>query len=675
MDCPQEIIHKIDELRRILNDHNRQYYQLDDPNVSDAEYDALFRELINLEQEFPQLVTLDSPTQRVGTEPLKAFQRVEHALPMLSLDNAFSDDELFAFDHRLRGKLQLGQVEYIAEPKLDGLAINLVYENGLLIRAATRGDGTVGENVTNNIRTIAQIPLRLVGNDFPQQFELRGEVFMPKAAFRSLNKRNHEAGEKGFANPRNAAAGSLRQLDSAVTASRSLAFYCYGHGAFPESSLPSEQWTLLRLFESWGLPVCHEAEILQGIDACLQHYQRFKAKRQSLDYDIDGVVYKINNFVQQQKLGYVARAPRWAIARKFPAQEAMTTIQDINIQVGRSGALTPVARLKPVFVGGVTVTNATLHNGGEIRKKDVRIGDTVIVRRAGDVIPEIVRVIEEKRIPTAQVFSMPGKCPVCGSAVIKVADEAILRCSGGLFCKAQQKESIKHFASRKAMNIEGLGDKRIAQLIDNGLLHTIADLYDLDVKQIVDLDKMGDKSANKLISALEKSKATTLPRLIYALGIRDVGEVTARNLANFYGSLDKISEAEEDQLISVPDVGKIVAGNIIGFFEQPGNNEAIQRLISSGVCWPNIERSAGNKENQVLKAKTFVLTGTLVSMTRENAAKKLQLLGAKVTSSLSAKTNYLVKGDNPGSKLDKANKLEVNIIDEEEFLSLLKSLK
>ncbi|MGH8550704.1 MAG: NAD-dependent DNA ligase LigA [Methylococcales bacterium] len=668
----EESARRIEQLRNEIDLHNSRYYQFDDPIISDAEYDRLLRELQGLERQYPELKTADSPTGRVGSEPLKAFAPVNHEVPMLSLDNALSDEELRAFDKRVRERLEVEDIEYVAEPKLDGLAVSVLYERGILARAATRGDGHVGENVTANVRTIRSLPLQIHDKRIPERFEVRGEVFMPKRGFLALNERCREKGEKEFANPRNAAAGGLRQLDSRITAMRPLAFYCYGHGYFPEHRMPQSQQQLLEMLASWGLPVCPEVEVVQGLQGCIANFLRLQDKRDQLDYAIDGVVYKVSGFEFQERLGYVARAPRWAIARKFPAEEALTVVEAISVQVGRTGTLTPVARLRAVEVGGVTVTNATLHNADEVRRKDVRAGDTVVVRRAGDVIPEVVRVIPERRPPDSQAFEMPAKCPVCQADVDEISGEIAVRCSGGLACPAQHKETIKHFASRKAMDIEGLGDKLVGQLIDRQLVRTVADLYALDVDVLAGLDRMAKKSARNLVEALEKSKETTLARLIYALGIRDVGEVTAQSLAEHLGSLEAITNADEEKLMEIPDIGPVVARHVRLFFEQSSNRKVTEDLLAAGVRCQNPEIKHAEIP-QPLRGQSFVLTGTLTSMTREDAARKIQAAGAKLNSSLSKKTDYLVIGSNPGSKVEKALSLGVKTIDEKEFLALIES--
>ncbi len=668
MPVANKIKRHILDLRKQIDLHNKRYYQHDAPVVSDSTYDELFRELQDLEAQYPDLRTIDSPTQRVGAEPLQQFEQVTHEVPMLSLDNAFSDQELIAFDERVRERLSLDHVDYSAEPKLDGLAVSLFYEQGKLLRAATRGDGQTGEDVTQNIRTIYSIPLVLKGKGYPDRFEVRGEVFMPKAGFDALNQRARKRNEKEFSNPRNAAAGSLRQLDAKITATRPLAFYCYGHGLFSEEFLPQSHIELLQSLSRWGFPICPEIEVVHDTQGCLENFQKMRNKRDALDYEIDGVVYKLLRFEHQDAMGYVSRAPRWAIARKFPAEEAVTQVIDIDVQVGRTGALTPVARLKPVVVGGVTVTNASLHNAEEVQRKDIRVGDTVVIRRAGDVIPEVVRIVVDKRPANTIAFQSPEKCPVCGSAVVELKDETILRCSGGLFCDAQRKESIKHFASRKAMDIDGLGDKLVSQLVDKNIIRNVADLYDLDIDRLSELERMGQLSSGNLIRALEKSKSTSLPRFIYAIGIREVGEVTARNLAEYYGSLEAIASADQEQLQEVADVGPTVAKHINSFFTQQHNVDIVRQLLEAGILWDKIVKSS---QRLRLQGVTFVLTGTLEAMPRDKAKHKLQALGAKVTPSISKKTDYLVSGHEPGSKLQKALDLGVKVIDEVEFMALL----
>jgi DNA ligase (NAD+) len=642
-----------------LHEHNYRYYSRDDPLIPDAEYDQLLRELQSLEAKYPELVTPDSPTQRVGAAPLKAFGEVHHEVRMLSLDNAFSDDELNDFDRRVCDRLETGQVEYAAEPKLDGLAINLLYQEGTLVRAATRGDGVSGEDVTQNVRTLASVPLKLSGRSIPEILEVRGEVYISHAGFEALNQQASDEGQKLFVNPRNAAAGSLRQLDPAITARRPLEMFCYGVGKVTGGTLATTHTDILSQLQGWRLRVYEDVQRVSGVSGCIAYYKRYEQLRQTLPFEIDGVVFKVNHLEQQSSLGFVARAPRWAIARKFPAQEREPRVLDIDVQVGRTGALTPVARLEPVFVGGVTVTNATLHNEEEARRKDVRKGDAVIVRRAGDVIPEVVRVIKDKRRRGARKFLLPTTCPVCQSHVVRVEGEAVVRCSGGLFCPAQRKESIKHFASRRALDIEGLGDKLVEQLVDSGLVSHVSDLYNLTVDDLAGLDRMAEKSAANLILALGKSQSTSLERFIFALGIREVGEATAQTLAREFGDLESLMAADIERLEAVHDVGPIVARRILEFFGEQHNREVINKLREAGVHWSAVEKS----QAQLLAGKIFVLTGTL-SMPRAELKDKLQSLGAKVTGSVSKKTDYVVVGDDPGSKYDKAIKLGVDVLDE-----------
>ena len=660
---------RVAQLREQIDYHNYRYYVLDDPEIPDAQYDRLMRELQTLEAEHPELVTPDSPTQRVGAQPLSAFGEVRHALPMLSLDNAFDDDEVADFDRRARERLEVDSIDYTAEPKLDGLAVSLLYEDGRLVRGATRGDGTTGEDITQNVRTIDSIPLRLRGDDYPRRLEVRGEVFMSHAGFQSLNRRQQEQGDKLFANPRNAAAGSLRQLDARITAQRPLEIFCYGVGLTEDGSLPERHSGILECLKGWGLRVYKGIEQVTGLQGCIDYYRRLETQRDALPFDIDGVVFKVDRIDYQQRLGFVARAPRWAIARKFPAQEEMTRVLGIDVQVGRTGAITPVARLEPVFVGGVTVTNATLHNEDEVHRKDVRVGDTVIVRRAGDVIPEVVSVIREHRPKGARKFVMPVRCPVCGSDIERVEGEAVARCTGGLYCEAQRKEAIKHFASRRAMDIEGLGDKLVDQLVDQGLIEDVAGLYSLEATTVAGLERMGEKSADNLVKALEKSKDTTLDRFLYALGIREVGEATARALAQAFGDLNVIMKASAEELEAVRDIGPVVARHIVHFFEQPHNIEVIDKLLAAGIAWPKIEVD----RHQPLAGRSYVLTGTLESMTRDEVKQKLQALGATVSGSVSAKTTAVIAGEKAGSKLAKAEKLGVQVLDENELMRLLDS--
>ena len=664
-------IARAQQLRKEINRHNQRYYQLDAPQISDFDYDMLMRELQDIEAACPELITVDSPTQRVGSEPLSTFQQVKHRVPMLSLDNAFGLEEFRSFDSRVRKNLQDdSDVEYIIEPKLDGLAISLLYKQGRLVQAATRGDGKTGEDVTENVKTIGAIPLLLSGNDYPPELEVRGEVFMPLSGFELLNKQATKNGTKLFANPRNAAAGSLRQLDSKITSQRPLAFYVYGVGYCDGMTMPDTLTALFLLLETWGLPICDQIAAAIGVDQCDKAYHRLLNIRPRLPYEIDGVVHKVNSFSLQDKLGFVSRAPRWAIARKFPAQEKMTTVLDIDVQVGRTGALTPVARLAPVFVGGVTVTNVTLHNEEEVHRKDVRVGDTVIVRRAGDVIPEIVSAVLDKRPNNTVQFVLPMVCPVCQSELDRVEGETIVRCSGGLFCRAQSKEAIKHFASRKAMDIDGLGDKIVEQLVEQSMISTPADLYALTLEQLAALERMAEKSANNLLASLEKSLLTTLPRFLYALGIREVGEVTAISLAEYFYTLENLMNASEEDLLTVDDVGPVVAKHISVFFRQQHNLDVIQTLLDRGVQWP--EMIAVSHQDSVLAGKVVVVTGSLQEMTRDEAKDKLRVLGAKVTNSVSKKTDFLLVGESPGSKLAKAESLGVNVINELEFINLVK---
>ncbi len=661
---------QIKTLREQLNHHSHQYYVLDDPQIPDVEYDRLYRQLQALEAQAPELITVDSPTQRVGDKPLEGFTQIKHEIPMLSLDNVFNEDELNEFNKRILQRLDSEEdILFAAEPKLDGLAISLLYEDGLLVRAGTRGDGSTGENVTQNIRTIHSIPLRLLGDNIPRLLDVRGEVFMPKASFEKLNQQARDNDEKPFANPRNAAAGSLRQLDPKITAKRTLAMYCYAVGQIEGAAECYSHSEMLDQLKQWGLPLCNERQTVTGIDGCVKYFKQLSELRDSLSYEIDGVVFKVNSLKLQKELGFVAKAPRWAIAHKFPAQEEITTVNAIEFQVGRTGAITPVARLEPVFVGGVTVSNATLHNMDEVRRKDVRVDDKVIVRRAGDVIPEIVRSIVDANQPRSEAIVMLAQCPVCGSDIEQIEGEATARCSGGLYCGAQRKEAIKHFASRKAMDIDGLGDKLVEQLVDEKLIANMADLYALKIDEIASLDRMGEKSAVNLVAALDASKHTQLNRFIYALGIREVGEATALTLAQYFTSLEKIEAADEEALQSVDDVGPVVAAHIVKFFKQPHNLEIIQKLIDAGIAWDAIK--AAEEEQQTLEGKTFVLTGTLIKMTRDEAKKALQARGAKVVGSVSKKTSYVIVGDNAGSKASKAEQLGVEMLDETELIELI----
>lgn len=665
-------------LRQKLHYHNHRYYVLDDPEVPDSEYDKLLRELQSLEKSYPEVLTPDSPTQRVGAAPLDGFKQVKHLVPMLSLGNAFTEEEVIAFEKRLLSRLNIDEnnnsdddinrLEYTVEPKLDGLAVSLLYENGILVQAATRGDGETGENITENIRTINSIPLKLIGENTPPKLEVRGEVYMPKASFEALNEKARKSNEKTFVNPRNAAAGSLRQLDSRVTASRNLDMYCYATGLIEGVRLPDTHSQAMQQLKKWGFRICPDIKVVQGAEGCIQYYEEIQEKREKLAYEIDGVVYKVNKFVMQETLGFVSRAPRWAIAHKFPAQEEMTRLKDVEFQVGRTGALTPVARLEPVFVGGVTVTNATLHNMDEIQRKDVRIGDRVIVRRAGDVIPEVARVIPNKRPANTKKIILPTHCPVCNSLVERLEGEVVARCSGGLFCPAQRKEAIKHFASRKALDIDGLGVKLVEQLFDEKLINRVSDLYLLSTDQLEKLERMGEKSAQNLIDSLEVSKTPTLARFIYSLGIREVGETTAKQLAQHFRSLDALSEANEEDLIEIDEVGPIVAKHIISFFKETHNIEVIESLLAAGVS-PIIPEKIS--EDLPLDGKTYVLTGSLQKMKRSDAKTQLEGLGAKVSGSVSKKTTAVFAGEKAGSKLTKAESLDIPVYNEDALLEIL----
>ena len=650
---------RIGELKRQLNDYSYRYHVLDDPIVPDAEYDRLLQELAELESEYPEFITEDSPTQRVGDRPLSEFSEVSHEVPMLSLDNAFSDEELFVFDKRSKDRLAVAEIHYTAEVKLDGLAVSLLYHHGKLVRAATRGDGTTGEDVTSNIRTINSIPLALRSTGYPVRLEVRGEVFMTKAGFEELNNRQLARAEKLFANPRNAAAGSLRQLDPRLTAERPLKFFAHGIGVVDGGELPGSHFEILQSLKTWGLPVSTESRRVAGIEECIGFYREISDKRAQLPHEIDGIVFKVDDLKFRTELGFVSRAPRWAIAYKFPPEEELTEVLDIEVQVGRTGALTPVARLKPVRVGGVTVTNATLHNADEVQRKDVRVGDTVVVRRAGDVIPEVVRVIPEKRIGATQPFTMPNQCPVCLSATERIEGEAVLRCTGGLHCRAQIIQSIIHFASRSAMDIAGLGVKLVEQLFDAGQIQTIADLYQLDHERLAALERMGDKSAENLLRAIKTSKNTRFDNFLYALGIREVGETTARNLARHF-QLDEIRTVTQEDLCQVRDIGPVVAENIVRFFNDEQNIAIMDKVIAAGVRW----ESSQDDKTAGLSGKTFVITGTLATLSRNEAKDRLTSQGAKVSGSVSARTDYLIAGENPGSKLDKARSLGVRVLDE-----------
>jgi DNA ligase (NAD+) len=661
------------ELRELIEHHNYRYYVLDDPEIPDVEYDRMFRELQALEEAHPELAAEDSPTRRVGGAPVERFNEVRHLQPMLSLDNAFTAEELVAFDRRLRERLKTEEeIRYSAETKLDGTAISLLYENGQLVRGATRGDGQTGEDVTHNVRTVESIPLKLRGESHPGRLEVRGEIYMPKAGFARLNERLAKEGAKTFVNPRNAAAGTLRQLDPKVAASRPLEFFAYGIGFSADGALPGRHSEILELLREWGVRTSPLTRVVTGAEGCQAYYDEMLEQRDELPYEIDGVVFKVDVVEQQQALGSVSRAPRWAVAFKFPAQEVTTVLKGVDFQVGRTGALTPVARLEPVFVGGVTVSNATLHNIDEIERKDVRVGDAVIVRRAGDVIPEVVRALHERRRGNPQPVRLPDKCPACGSDVVRPEGQAVARCSGGLVCPAQRKEKLRHFASRRAMDIEGLGTKIVEQLVEEGIdgreIHDPSDIYKLTAEQLAQLERMGEKSASNLVAAIEHSKNTTLPRFLFALGIPEVGEVTAEGLARHFGDLDALAAAEVEELEAVPDVGPVVAQHVHEFFRQSENMKVIEALRECGVSWPRVKVEA---KATPLANKTFVLTGALDTMTRDEARDRIQAAGGKVTGSVSSKTDYVVAGNDPGSKLKKAEELGVTVLDEKALIELL----
>lgn len=661
---------RVSELRQRLSQYNREYYELDQPSVPDAEYDRLFRELVEIEQQHPQFRSDYSPTQKVGGKALAAFTQVEHEMPMLSLDNAFSADEFETFVTRISERLDSASaIAFCCEPKLDGAAVSILYEDGHLVRAATRGDGQTGEDITANVRTIRNIPLQLQG-EFPARLEVRGEVFMPTQAFERYNEKALAAGEKTFANPRNAAAGSLRQLDSQITAKRPLHFYAYSMGVVSDDAeLADSHYGRLEQLQSWGLPISDEIKVVSSGADCKAYYDDILARRTTLRYEIDGIVLKVNSIALQQDLGFVSRAPRWAIAWKFPAQEELTVIRGVDFQVGRTGAITPVARLEPVAVGGVVVSNATLHNADEINRLDIRIGDTVIIRRAGDVIPQVVQVVLERRPEQAALIEFPDQCPVCQSHVERAEGEAVARCTGGLICAAQRREALKHFASRKAMDIDGLGDKLIEQLVEREWVKSPADLYRLSKRELAHLPRMGEKSAEKITTAITASKTTTLPRFLYALGIREVGEATAANLAAHFASLEALSEATTEALEEVADVGAVVASHIYQFFREPHNQTVIAELLELGIEWPKVEKLAASEAT--LAGNTYVLTGTLTEMTRDEAKQALQARGAKVSGSVSAKTTAVIAGENAGSKLTKAEQLGIPVLSEADLLELL----
>ena len=668
-DNKQTVEQQIQQLSELLEEYNYQYYVQDAPSVPDAEYDRIFKALQQLEKENPNLVSISSPTQKVGGAALSKFEQVTHQLPMLSLDNVFDSDSLNDFMQRVMDKSSLAETAFCIEPKLDGLAASIIYENGVLVQAATRGDGLTGENVTENVKTITNLPLKLRGDKIPAVLEVRGEVFMLKAGFDKLNKGLIAAGEKPFVNPRNAAAGSLRQLDSKIAAARPLAFYCYAVGVF-EGELANSQYQRIEQLKSWGLPVSSEVKRVVGKDACHDFYDKIAQKRPSLSYEIDGVVYKVDDIALQQKMGFVARAPRWATAYKFPAEEAVTVVENVEFQVGRTGAITPVAKLKPVFVGGVTVSNATLHNKDEIQRLGILIGDVVVVRRAGDVIPQVARVVlEQRNSELTQEIIFPEACPVCGSDVERIEGEAVTRCTGGLFCEAQRKQAIKHFASRKALDIDGLGDKLVELLVDHNMIKDPSQLFSLTSQQLASLPRMGETSAKKLVNSLQLSKKTTLARFLYSLGIREVGEATAANLANHYKTLPAIIAAGIESLKSVSDVGEIVAKHLYYFFREEHNLTVVEQLLAAGVHWPKIQEV--DQSELSLLDKTFVITGSFDAISRNDIKAALQALGAKVAGSVSKKTNTLVAGSAAGSKLTKATELGIEILDEAAILTLL----
>jgi DNA ligase (NAD+) len=668
---PKKAAARAAQLRDLLERYNYRYHALDDPEVPDAEYDKLMVELRALETQFPQLLIPNSPTMRVGASPLSAFGAVKHRVAMLSLDNAFSDEEVRDFDRRIQERLATsGPIRYSAEPKLDGLAVSARYENGGFVQGATRGDGETGEDITQNLRTIKALPLRLRGAKFPKVLEVRGEVFMPFAGFRRFNEEAAARGEKSFINPRNAAAGSLRQLDPRMTAARPLDLFIYGVGVIEGGELPPYHSETLKQLRALGFKICPQSTVVESIEGCLQYYREMGAARATLPYQIDGVVYKVDDVNLQRKLGFISRAPRWAVAHKFPAEEALSVIRGIEFQVGRTGALTPVARLEPTFVGGVTVSNATLHNMDELTRKDVRVGDTVVIRRAGDVIPEVARVLPERRVAGAKLVELPSHCPVCGNPVVREGDQAVARCTGGRLCAAQRKGEIQHFASRRAMDIQGLGDKLVEQLVDSDWVKTPADLFSLRADRLATLERLGEKSAQKLQAAIESAKHTTLPRFLYALGIRDVGEATALALAQYFPEIAVLRRAGEEEIQRVPDVGPVVAKQVAAYFRDADNASALDRLLAAGISWPRI---APVSRGGTLSDKSFVLTGTLISLTRDEATDAIQQQGGKVSGSVSKKTDYVVAGAEAGSKLKKAEQLGIEILDEAAFLKLLKT--
>ncbi len=665
----EDINKQINYLKSVIREHDHRYYVLDDPQISDHEYDSLLRELKNLEDSHPELITTDSPTQRVGGSPISEFDQIHHSKPMLSLGNAFGIDELEAFNKRINDTLDANDVEFNAELKFDGLAVTILYENGIMKYAATRGDGSVGEDVTHNIKTIKTIPLKLHGENHPRIFEVRGEVLMDKNDFKELNEYQISLGQKTFANPRNAAAGSLRQLDPKITAKRKLKFYAYSLGQVDQDLEFTNHTDILEYIHNAGVPISSYSQRVVGINQMQHFYEDILKKRNNLPFDIDGIVYKVNSIKNQENLGYVSRAPRWAIAYKFPAEEAETVVNDINVQVGRTGVITPVARLHPVFVSGVTVTNATLHNEDEMLRKDIRIGDSVIVRRAGDVVPEVVRVIKEKRPSTAKVFKMPQYCPICNSQVIRIDGEAAQRCTGQLKCEAQAKQAISHYVSRKAMNIEGLGAKIIDHFFEKGMIKNISDIYQLDYEEIQKMEGFGEKSAENLKDAIELSKNTTLAKFIYALGIRNVGEATSKDIVKKLGTLDNVMKASIDDFLEINDVGPVVAQSLHQFFQEDENKVIINNIIEFGVKWDDQAQNVTN--DQKLNQQTFVVTGTLENFSRDEIKELIENNGGKVSGSVSKKTSYVIIGDNPGSKADKAAELGVKIINEEQLMELL----
>ena len=668
----QSIEQQLNELRATLRHHEYLYHVLDTPEIPDAEYDRLMRELRELETQHPELITADSPTQRVGAEPLAEFSQVRHEVPMLSLDNVFDEESFLAFNKRVQDRLNRSiKLTWCCELKLDGLAVSILYENGVLVRAATRGDGTTGEDITSNVRTIRAIPLRLQGNNIPARLEVRGEVFLPQAGFEKINEDARRTGNKVFANPRNAAAGSLRQLDPRITAKRPLTFYCYGVGVLEGGELPDTHEGRLQQFKAWGLPVSDWVKLYDTPEDVLAYYHQVETARPTLGFDIDGVVIKVNSLELQEELGFVARAPRWATAFKFPAQEQMTFVRDVEFQVGRTGAITPVARLEPVPVAGVLVSNATLHNADEIERLGLRIGDKVVIRRAGDVIPQVVNVVLSERPDDTQKIVFPTHCPVCHSDIERVEGEAVARCTGGLICGAQRKEALKHFVSRRALDVDGMGEKIIDQLVEKEYIQTPADLFTLTAGKLTGLDRMGPKSAQNVVNALEKAKQTTFARFLYALGIREVGEATAAGLANFFGTLEALEAASTEELQKVPDVGVVVANHVFNFFAEASNREVIQQLLKEGVHWPTAVAINVDEIDSPFAGKTVVLTGSLSQMSRDDAKARLVALGAKVAGSVSKKTDLVIAGEAAGSKLVKAQELGIKVIDEAEMLRLL----